>query len=313
MASYKEGNEIILNTGSGLHGIELSTLQEFVVTNVCKYYHALDPVLRDRPNVRPVYTNYDEEVDTGELSDSNDINPKTDSIHLSSDDDSIESYVSPPSPDVEVLYSNVELNSRKKDDNDEYETMSTMSNQSFTSNKPTVSTSNTVLDENSSDDIKSQTQISNNNRKISKRKTGSSSSKSNSITPMQAKKLQKSLKKKTIRSRRGKSMSMANTDADNEDREYLKESRNTKMDFEMRRHNDMTTIESEKLRIEKERLKMDQINMAAKQKQILVQTNLEQSRIGLIRLEMFQARQKIKKDYPEVTDDYLNENFPYPE
>ena len=53
--------------------------------------------------------------------------------------------------------------------------------------------------------------------------------------------------------------------------------------------------------------------MALKEKQILVQTSLEQSRISLIRLEMFQARQKIQKDYPNVTEEYLNTNFPYPE
>ena len=70
MALYKEGNECINNTGSGLHGIELSTLQEWVVNNICKYYYELDPVLRDRPNVRPCYTNEDVNQDSSD--DSND-------------------------------------------------------------------------------------------------------------------------------------------------------------------------------------------------------------------------------------------------
>ena len=57
MASYKEGNERMSQTGVGMDGIELSTYQQWVTNNVCKYYFELDSVLRDRPNVRPWATN----------------------------------------------------------------------------------------------------------------------------------------------------------------------------------------------------------------------------------------------------------------
>ena len=57
MASYKEGNERLSQTGGGMDDIELSTYQQWVTKNVCKYYFELDSVLRERPNVRPWATN----------------------------------------------------------------------------------------------------------------------------------------------------------------------------------------------------------------------------------------------------------------
>ena len=57
MASYKEGNERLSQTGGGMDGPELITYQEWVTKNVCKYYFELDDVLKNRPNVRPWFTN----------------------------------------------------------------------------------------------------------------------------------------------------------------------------------------------------------------------------------------------------------------
>ena len=57
MASYKEANERLNATGSGLEGIEYTNFQEYVVNNICKYYYQLDPVLKNRPNVCCWHTN----------------------------------------------------------------------------------------------------------------------------------------------------------------------------------------------------------------------------------------------------------------
>ena len=57
MASYKEANERLMNTGSGLNGLAYTTFQELIVNIVCKYYYQLDPVLKNRPNVYAWHTN----------------------------------------------------------------------------------------------------------------------------------------------------------------------------------------------------------------------------------------------------------------
>ena len=82
--------------------------------------------------------------------------------------------------------------------------------------------------------------------------------------------------------------------------------RMARMKFEKEKHDDMKNIESEKLKIDKERLKMEMDGMMIKHQQ-------EKSRLVLLRLEMFKERQAIKKEYPEVTDEFLETNFPYPE
>jgi hypothetical protein len=57
---YKTAKDHIVNTGSGLNSIDHSNYIEKVVHNHCRYYHILDPVLGQRPNVKPWYTNEDE-------------------------------------------------------------------------------------------------------------------------------------------------------------------------------------------------------------------------------------------------------------
>ena len=84
------------------------------------------------------------------------------------------------------------------------------------------------------------------------------------------------------------------------------------MDFELRKHNELKSIEAEKLKIEQQRLKMDQENMTMKQSYITAQTNLEKNKIVLLRMEIYEARQRIQKNNPSVTEAYLDHLFPYP-
>ena len=48
-------------SGNGLGGFGFTSFQEYIVRNVCKYYFALDPILKDRSNIRAWFTNEDEE------------------------------------------------------------------------------------------------------------------------------------------------------------------------------------------------------------------------------------------------------------
>lgn len=70
-------------TGSGLDGFKYTSFQEYIVREVCKYYFILDPVLKDRPNVRAWFTNEDETMNNDKR-----IQQKDNTVLLSSDDDS---------------------------------------------------------------------------------------------------------------------------------------------------------------------------------------------------------------------------------
>ena len=90
------------------------------------------------------------------------------------------------------------------------------------------------------------------------------------------------------------------------------ETRDAKMKFEMRKHDELKKIEAQKLKIEEERLQMDRDNMAIKQQHISAQTKHENSKILLLKMEIFKERRRIKKENPELSEDYLDEYFPYP-
>jgi hypothetical protein len=195
MASYKEGNEKLNNTGSGLTGLDLSTLQEYVVNNICKYYYVLDPVLRDRPNVRPVYTNDNEDDDSDGSDLSNHDAIVRDCINLSSDEESLLSLTNADKINKN-RYSNLEMSEMGNDN--EYDTISTMSpsSQSKSNNhsSPVARQNNIHIN---TDDI--CTQITASPKKSSPKRKKSTSTES-SITPMEAKQLQRSLlnKKKNL-------------------------------------------------------------------------------------------------------------------
>jgi hypothetical protein len=59
--SYKTAKDHIVNIGSGLHGIDHSNYIDEVVKTHYRNYYLLDPVLGQRPNVKPWYMNEDED------------------------------------------------------------------------------------------------------------------------------------------------------------------------------------------------------------------------------------------------------------
>ena len=79
----------------------------------------------------------------------------------------------------------------------------------------------------------------------------------------------------------------------------------------MRKFDKLKKIEAEKLKIEQLSLQMDQDNNTVKQEHISAQTKLENNKILLLRLEIFKERQRIKKENPEICEDFLDEHFPY--
>jgi hypothetical protein len=64
MESFKIALECMANTGAGLEGLEYERFQDYIVHKVCRYYFELLPILQDRPNVTPWYTNFDDDLST---------------------------------------------------------------------------------------------------------------------------------------------------------------------------------------------------------------------------------------------------------
>ena len=181
MGQYKEANERMNNTGDGLEGIEFSNFQDYIVNSICKYYFELDPVLKERPNVRPWITNEDEVVV---------LEPP------SSDDDSMISAESDGSMNKKHKQNADILELENDTTDDEYK--STKSNNDFT----TDSTNNTHSTPSTMSDF-STTSIDESPAKTSIRSTKESSTGSktqvtkkvdkNKMSPMQAKNYQKNL------------------------------------------------------------------------------------------------------------------------
>ena len=139
-----------------------------------------------------------------------------------------------------------------------------------------------------------------------------------SNTPSQAKVQQKQMKKKhkkTIVKRKvRRTKSNIFVDSDEEDRKLMATSRDSKMTFEVEKHRDMkqweekkSLWEEKKINTEIERLGIEKDTLQIKHETMIAQNSLEKSKIMLLRLEMFKEQQVIKKNNPDVMDDYLNE------
>ena len=305
MAQYKDGNEKISQSGGGLEGFDRSNFHKYITRDVCKYYFILDSVLKDRPNVKAWFTNEDEWNDEDSDEDSNDeeMNHMAEEFNL--DDDS--SMESSNQLVVQEYESNLNLNTNMISTNIPNSHVSLLSDD----NNSSSSTMRT------SDDLSSLA------GSLSKRKRRNMTVNKTKRPPLEAKIRQKKMTKKrnkTISKKKASISSSTFSTMDQDEQELTIETRDAKMSFEREKHKDLRSIESEKLMIEKERLQLEKDNMImkkeqlmAQREQIMAQTNLEKSRIVLLKMDMFKSRQAIKKDYPDVTDEYLNEQFPYPE
>ena len=364
MASYKEASERMNMTGNGLEGLEHINFQDYIVKNICRYYFMLDPVLKNRPNVTPWFTN---EEDT---------TPKnSDNIFLSSDDDDDSNggdggdtkhkkntYLDSDS-DCEVVVDKTVLKKNRQTDivHDEYELASVVSNHLHSTNTDNDCNSSTNSDDSNSINQSSPTlsttfkkrtpmivsvdaksscpsSSTSNSYQLSSPCTSSSSNvkkvpktvavdkrhkkkkkqlqKNSKSTPSQAKKLQKSMlnKKRKSIAKMKESSSLTHLSADDhEEKLIIEKTRQKRMMFEQKKHEDLTTLEEKKINIELERLNMERNTMKLTHQNMIIKNNLEKSRIVLLRLEMFKNRQSIKLADPSVDDDYLNKYFPFPD
>jgi hypothetical protein len=264
MASYKDAIDIVNQSGGGLDTLQQNSFKEFITNNICKYYYEIDSVLKDRPNVRPWYTNKDRCI---EIDDSND---------SSDSDDSIESFVE--HDNATITCTKMSVSNRHLTDSDITDSKGSIKLEntacSFSSSQrnlpfasSTTSQRNTppenigVTDDSSSHHIGLSKY--NNSESPRKRKDGTKGTKL--ISPIEAKKRQKEVvkkKKKSIASKRGKNMLTSLSLTDQEDcnlmqksteakMDFDKKSSEAKMNFEKQKHINMKELEREKISIEK--------------------------------------------------------------
>ena len=142
-------------------------------------------------------------------------------------------------------------------------------------------------------------------------------SKKKRLTPTQAKDIHKNYmknnKRRSIVTKKGSADFSTLISMDQDNRDLLIESRNKKWMLDNQRHKHLKLIEEKKIRLEEQRLNMEQRTTRIKNETLIIQNNLERSKITLMKLEMFKEREVIKKNNPDITDDYLNKLFPYPE
>jgi hypothetical protein len=308
MASYKEATDRMNQTGAGLEGLDLTNFQEYIVNQVCKYYFELDCVMRDRPNVQPWFTNEHRLVEV---------------IDDSDDDDSIESVGSMLGDDEDTPTDTDVTDS----DNDRRRGSNALL---FANNMNSTNTSPSFINAHSSGhestDPSNTSDDNNTRRGLARKRTKSgtnSTTTAKKISPMEAKKTQKAMvknKKKSIAVKKRKVLSNKITGMDQDDRDLIIETRDAKMNFEREKHKDMKEIEKERLTIDKERLAMEKETImmkkdkiVAQKEQLVAQAGVEKSRIVIMRMEMFKNRLTLKKEFPDVTDEYLATQFPYPE
>jgi hypothetical protein len=307
MASYKQANEHLSQTGAGMDDAALSTYQEWITKNVCKYYFELDTVLKDRPNVRPWYTNEkvmklpDECVAVIEK-DSNKTTAAMNSsiVELLDSDDS--------SDDEKHDNSAIEYESNK---NDNFITSESNFNaipfsSSFECNKSTVLE---TPDATSSDEYQSSSTPSS-----PKKRKERQAPPIRKLSPIEAKGIQRNMvkKKKSIAKRNGTNDLKKMLGIDDDDKDFIKETTITKINQENQRFLRMEKIEDRKFKMDNERLKLEKTALRIKSETATIQNNIEKGKYVLMRLEIFKTRETIKKELPHVTEEYLDRKFPYP-
>jgi hypothetical protein len=139
------------------------------------------------------------------------------------------------------------------------------------------------------------------------------------VSPIVAKDIKRKLlqrHKKQIHEKNRKSKLSGLFNSDVEEKDLLLKSRETKMYYEKKRHEEMKkfqdnkiNIDTKRCEIDEKRFKMEIDNAELNRERIKAQTKLDKQKRLLVKLEMLKLRQALKKDDPNVTDEYLDKHF----
>jgi hypothetical protein len=309
--SFNIAHQQMIGTGAGTVGLEHDKFQDYIVDDVCRYYFELLPLMKDRPNVMPWFTNHGTEKD------------ESTSEELSSDEE--ESIVE--------LEDNSSSNNTKEDDveievtkvtNDSSGSGASTRRSSYDSTLDLFHSNNSTHDENDSSSDNSVMKTSKNSRgnksvnnstiankngskkavSINSSASSTTKGKNKKLSPLNAKQLKKNLFKErnnqiNNKKRRGKT----NITPENDEHEFFVEQRNIKMKFELEKHNDLKIQHDEKMELEKKKYKMHEQEMS-------IRLDNEKNKRILSKVEIFKARLEFKKQDPTISDEFLDLHFP---
>jgi hypothetical protein len=285
--TYKEAKERMENTGAGLEGTHFEKFQDYILAKVCKYYLELDPIFKNRPNVYPMFTNQDETDDEEEKL------PRT--YVLDDDDDDV------------IMFENNNDVSTNPYATSSYSSMNKKSNFDFSE----------LTDDTRKESSSSGSEISctkNNITSISTRVHNSSSSDcSAKLSPYKANLLRKSMLRDNKKQIHGKTKKLKNEHEVvhvPDERDYMMKCREKRLELEEKRDLRMEKIEEKKIKLEMERLMMDKTSTELKFESIRLHNMQEKKKLMLINMEVYEKRLKMKKEHPDLTDEFLSEMFP---
>jgi hypothetical protein len=352
MDQYKLADKRFKKTGAGLKDSEFPSFHAQVINNVCPWYEELHPILKDRPNVYPCFTNESGDEMYGES-----VSSETESDEsIDSSDDNLSCRISRNNKSVTIEESSQECTSstkQNKSSSNESSTSHTNHNNiemfdlcdSFDNEKNKTINDNISNDKDSNNTINLTTEFDTVdddglNNKLSehcnKIKSGMKKNKERvkkkaKLTPSKAKELQQSLlrkKKRQIHTKSTKDTSSFLNDHERKERQQIIECSKNKMILEEKRHKDLKEIEEKKiieenkreekrLELNKERLALESKSIELKNKKVemelerdaIIQAQ-ERKKLVLLNVEVFKARQDIKKNDPTVSDEFLNQILP---
>jgi hypothetical protein len=139
-------------------------------------------------------------------------------------------------------------------------------------------------------------------------RSSSSTSKGNSsdkLSPLQAKELKKNVflsRSRQINPKKRRGKTPDTIGIEDEDKEFMVEQRKLKMKFDLDRHNDLKKQHIDLMRIEKEKLDLQKLEMN-------IRMDNEKSKKTLSNIETFKARLEFKKQDPTIDDEFLDKYF----
>jgi hypothetical protein len=319
MKSYKKANDRFNGSGHGLEGIDYANYHEKVLKETCRFYDDLHPILGERPNVTPWVTN--EDIDDEEEEVNNAVDESDES-----DNDMEEFPRSKPSDEIVINLSNTNETNVSSEKTRVIESTSSAARSQndvvdlcASNSKSTKSTVTDLSSDDHSECVLNTTGESRSSKSCNqpkkKNRVKEKSKKKQKLSPLEAKSKQQTFirkNKKQINSTKTDPKIVDLIKAEQEEREFMMESRQKKLDFEFEKHNDLKRIESNKIRLDEKRLEMEHSQFVLKKQQIQFQMDYEKNRVLLQKMEMFKRREELKKTNPNITDELLDKLFPMP-
>jgi hypothetical protein len=334
MEQYKIAEQRFKKTGAGLSDDSFPSFHAMVIETICPWYEQLQPILKDRPNVYPCYTNESGDDRFDDVSENSDETLNS----FDSSDDYVESSVmsydkkringrSVCTPDSKQLQSNLESFDLSTH-HDTRETSSTNMERELNTSSISNLTSEFDTVTNCSSSQKLDDHCKNIASKVSS--TRLKSNKKQKLTPVKAKQLQQSLlrrKKRQIHTKSNQSNSILNDD-EKKERTIMIECTRNKMQLEEKRHRDMKEIEEkkileenkreeERIKLTKERLALDRKTVELNnrkiemeiQRDIILQAQ-EKKKLILLNAQVLKARREMIKDDPNISKEMLDQYLP---